>query len=440
MAGSKEQTKFAMTAPTMQSLKLSTHPQEICDSLVGNSFAISGRIQGVDSEKYGAVLLIVDLAGEFKRESLSQNNLGYSEEFGPFVYIQKGQGSGNRFSVNFFVPDGAIVRKLSIRLWNSNGPIFLDEIAIERQSINPHEEDVLVNISIDVEALPHRAAEAHVDRLVFGRFYDEEYGIGRQVKLFKELGVPATFYLELGECQLWGKEPLYRAGKLLLDSGFDLQLHLHSEVYIRALRKQWGKREPPILSNLDGPLTRQCMEYACERYFEITGTNALAFRAGAFKYNKHTVQEGSKLGIKAFSNYRADQRPNNAYDFAEAAPMRPFVWETGAFEFPITISPEPLSAMTPEECWRRILHHVRINRTWVVNIVIHSWSLMARDSFGHHYFSGPELEQILRKIIALAPKGVRFVSMKEIVAKAAERPHLFDIRKNSEDLMKREPH
>lgn len=283
-----------------------------------------------------------------------------------------------------------------------------------------------------MEALPHRAAEDHVGRLIFGRFAGREHGIGAQMRMFRELGVPATFYLELGACALWGVEPLREAGRAILDEGFDLQLHLHAEKLVRAMKWPWDEKlGPPDLAALDVQLARQSLQYAVDRYGEIVGAPPLAFRAGAFRFNPHTVEIGAELGIRAFSNYRADQRSNNAYDFEGSGAMRPFRWANGAYEFPITISPEPLSARSAEECWRRILHHVRVNRTWVVTIVIHSWSFLQRDANGHQVYVDEVLSNALRRIIEIAPRGTRFASMSEVIEHADEHIELFDFVKKS---------
>lgn len=423
----------------MQRIELSNATAEIrLSPRTGNRVRLTGRIEGAQRDKDGAVLVLLALSNELGAERLHDHGISLSPKFGPFVYIQSRKDDLDRFAVEFLVPDDAILTGLSARLWNGEPPIVLSEVEVARSIVNPVAVDeVLVNVSVDVEALPHRATSGHVDKLIFGRSGGGEYGIPREISVFRDLGVPTTFYLELGEVALWGLEPLREAGQRILGSGMDLQLHLHSEVFARAQRWPWTQPLPPMLHNLDADQTRRALSFAMEQYETIVGSAPKAFRAGGYLFNAHTVEIAAELGIRGFSNYRADQRPNNAYDFDGAAPMRPFRWRNGAFEFPVTLSPEPLSALSPDECWRRIMHHVRVNKTWVVNIVIHSWSLMHRDKEGHHAYRNAELENNLRRMIEMAPPGVRFASMSEIIDFSEKNLGLFDLVKDVSALQRR---
>ena len=404
----------------------------------GNRVRLTGRIEGAQRQKDGAALVLLALSNPLSPEVLQAHGISVSPKFGPFVYIQARKEDADRFALEFLVPDDTILTGLSARLWNSGEPIILSEFEVARSIVNPVAVDeVLVNVSVDVEALPHRATEGHVDKLIFGRIGGGAFGIPREIGVFRDLGVPATFYLELGEVALWGLEPLREAGQRIRDSGMDLQLHLHSEVFARAQHWPWTQPVPPMLHNLDAGQTRRALSFAVEQYEKIAGSAPKAFRAGGYLFNAHTVEIASELGVQGFSNYRADQRPNNAYDFEGPAPMRPFRWRNGAFEFPVTLSPEPLSALSPDECWRRIMHHVRVNKTWVVNIVIHSWSLMHRDAEGHHAYRNADLENNLRRMIEIAPPGVRFASMSEIIDFSAKNLGLFDLVKDVSALQRR---
>lgn len=404
----------------------------------GNRVRLTGRIEGAQRDKDGAVLVLIGLSTPLGAERLHDHGISLSPKFGPFVYIQSGREDPDRFAVEFLVPDDAILTGLSVRLWNGQAPIVLSDLVVTRSIVTGAPVDeVLVNVSVDVEALPHRAISDHVEKLILGRVGNGEFGVPREIAVFRELGVPATFYLELGETALWGFERMREVGQRILDSGMDLQLHLHSEVFARAQHWPWTQPVPPMLHNLDADQTRRALTYAVEQYVKIVGAPPKAFRAGGYLFNAHTVETAAALGVKAFSNYRADQRPNNAYDFEGAAPMRPFRWRNGAFEFPVTLSPEPLSALSPDECWRRIMHHVRVNKTWVVNIVIHSWSLMHRDKDGHHAYRNADLENNLRRMIEIAPPGVRFASMSEIIDFSEKNLGLFDLVKDVSALQRR---
>lgn len=319
----------------------------------------------------------------------------------------------------FSVPDGAVLARVG--LLARRGVHDISQIAIDRAIFSQREGDVLVNISVDVEALPVRANSDHVNKLIYGRVGggDGEYGIPLEMRVFRERRIPATFYLECGQCALWGSDTIADVGKFIMDGGFDLQLHLHSELVALAHAWKWLKSVPPMLHNLDRSETFRVMGFAVEHFHGMVGKLPTSFRAGSYLFGPHTLEALKEFGIDASSNYRADQRPKNAFDFDGPAPMRPFKWSNGILEFPITLSPEPLSALSPRECWRRILHHVQINQTWVVNVVLHSWSFMHRDKEGHQVWRNSELMDNLIEFIELAPVGVRFASISEIAEAAA---------------------
>lgn len=355
----------------------------------------------------------VDLEAIPKEAVLANNGLISSTTDNPYVSAPLGAVNGKGYAAVFSVPDNSVLKRVGLLIPNRTAG--LSAVTVRRAIVSPREGDVLVNISVDTEALPGRAANDHVAKLIYGRVASREYGIPMQMRVFHELKVPATFYLECGQCALWGADTIADVGKLILDGGFDLQLHLHSELIARAHAWKWTKPVPPMLNNLDRSQTFRAVGFAIEQFHKVAGQLPSVFRAGAYLFAPHTLEALKEFGIKASSNYRADQRPKNAFDFDGPGPMRPFKWSNGILEFPITLSPEPLTALPPRECWRRILHHVQINGTWVVNVVIHSWSFMHRDKNGHQIWRNSELMDNLIKFIELAPSGVRFASIKEVV-------------------------
>jgi hypothetical protein len=175
---------------------------------------------------------------------------------------------------------------------------------------------------------------------------------------------------------------------------------------------------------LDRSETYRALGFALEQFYRMKGTLPTAFRAGGFLSSPYVLQALADFGIAASSNYRADQRTGNAFDLPASSPQRPFTWDNGIVELPITLSPEPLSALSARECWRRILHHVQVNRTWVVNVVIHSWSFMARDQNGHHSIFDPVLLDNFAEFLSLLPTGARFSSVEEVVSIAKARRDL----------------
>jgi peptidoglycan/xylan/chitin deacetylase (PgdA/CDA1 family) len=382
----------------------------------------------------GAALFAFEFERPVMPDQLRGTGLSLSEAFGPFLYLQ-GEAGQTDFSATVRPGRENRLRRIGVRLWDHRDEFVIGSLRIA--DANP-DQMFMVNLSIDVEALPHRAPANHVDRLIHG--LDDtgrDHGIGAQMRLFREYNVPATFYLETGQAALYGSDTIRAVGRQIVDQGFDLQLHLHAEELIRAERWPWRlKGLEPGLENLNQLETRRVMNQAVDFYRSIVNETPKAFRAGSYQFNRHTVEAGAALGIKAFSNYRTDDPTDNTYDFPNDRPTEPFRWDNGVYEFPVTISPEPLSVLSPEVVWDRILGQVDVRGTWFVTIVIHSWSLLHRNAAGHLEWRNDGHADNLRRIIETAPARARFVSMAETVdALSSDRMQISPVR-SADDLVR----
>lgn len=361
----------------------------------------------------GAALFALEFERPVTEAELQETGLSLSEVCGPFLYLHGSAGQTEFRTKVRLVRDNRL-RRVGVRLWDQRDEFSIAQLRIADADRN---HPFMVNLSIDVEALPHRASANHVDRLIHGLDNaGRDHGIGAQMHLFRACGVPATFYLETGLAARYGSEAIRAVGRQIVDEGFDLQLHLHAEELIRAERWPWRLKDvEPGLENLNQLETRRVMNQAVDFYRSMAGETPKAFRAGSYQFNRHTVEVGGALGIKAFSNYRTDYPTDNTYDFPSERPTEPFRWDNGVHEFPVTISPEPLSALSPEVVWDRILYQVDVKGTWFVTIVIHSWSLLHRNAAGHEEWRDDSHADNLRRIIEMAPARAKFVSMAEVV-------------------------
>src|SRR5215211_5686314 len=83
-------------------------------------------------------------------------------------------------------------------------------------------------ITIDVEARPPRSKTDPLDRLIWGRFPEGEFGIGRMMSIAERHGVKLTMFLDYAEEHLYG-DALLDVGREILRRGHDLELHIHPE-------------------------------------------------------------------------------------------------------------------------------------------------------------------------------------------------------------------
>ncbi len=124
-------------------------------------------------------------------------------------------------------------------------------------------------LSFDVEALPGRAEKDHVDRLIWGKFDGEEFGIRRICTILDEYGLKGNFFIDLSGCLLYGDRAIKEAGDYLLSKGHELHVHLHSEWVIRG----WGIRGSfdgaPGLNQLNAELNQRCLEFAAFKFRQL---------------------------------------------------------------------------------------------------------------------------------------------------------------------------
>ena len=80
----------------------------------------------------------------------------------------------------------------------------------------------------DTEALPNRATEDHVNRLMLGKFNEGKAGVQEMAEIAREFNGKITFFVDL--CGAYDrKDEILQVVKWLDDHGQDVELHLHPE-------------------------------------------------------------------------------------------------------------------------------------------------------------------------------------------------------------------
>src|SRR6266404_3979390 len=91
---------------------------------------ITADIEGQQCHLYGAALLILDIEPCPRQETLSDCGISVSEKFGPFIYIQSPSHGQGLFEAEFHRPAGTTLKRMGLRLWNSDEPIRLSRLTI----------------------------------------------------------------------------------------------------------------------------------------------------------------------------------------------------------------------------------------------------------------------------------------------------------------------
>lgn len=256
--------------------------------------------------------------------------------------------------------------------------------------------DYLSFISFDVEALPGRADQDHVNRLIWGKMSNGEYGIRRLCNILNQHKIKGNFLIDISSCVLYGDKIVSEIGNFILEQGHELHVHLHSEWLIRKWNIQGAFTGPASMNLLDRNINIAFMKFSAFKYRQIFNLEPVLFRAGGFHFNTYTVEGAGLVGFKMLSNYNAT-RHASYFDISDKGSRNePFEWENGLIELPVDFSPEPLSFVW--EKYEGAFDRVRDRKeTKTFNLTLHSWSLLGRTG---EYFDHvvPEHEDKLHKI------------------------------------------
>lgn len=145
--------------------------------------------------------------------------------------------------------------------------------------------------TIDVEA--HHGINGF-DRLILGKIGTRYYGISKIISILSQFEKKAIFFIDFAGVNTWGKDRYERLCQLILDSGHEVQLHVHPFHFDGGSDYLF-----------DYPYSKQ-KEYltkAVELYCEILGYHPLAFRAGRYAADDNTIQILNQLNIKYDFSY-----------------------------------------------------------------------------------------------------------------------------------------
>jgi glycosyltransferase involved in cell wall biosynthesis/SAM-dependent methyltransferase len=241
-------------------------------------------------------------------------------------------------------------------------------------------------LSFDVEALPGRAAQDPVDRLIWGKYNGNEYGIRRISSILKQYDIKGNFLVDFAACLLYGDKAVQEIIEFLLSQGHEVHVHLHSEWVIRKWgisNKEWEKG-PVGMEMLDDALSYSLLQFAAFKYRTLVGQAPVVFRAGGYRFNAATIEAAQKLGFKACSNFNRDRHLHTwSTQDSRVVNNEPFRWKNGLIELPVDFSPEPLSHDWEiyQGSFGRVLSRKRLK---TFNLTLHSWTLLTREN-GEHF-------------------------------------------------------
>ena len=244
-------------------------------------------------------------------------------------------------------------------------------------------------VTVDVEALPARSDEDHVERLIWGRFDNgEEAGMGRMLGMASAAGVPVTCYLDYAETQLYG-DAIHDVGRSIHESGHDLQLHMHPELWPRDYWAALGLDRPRSMQEAyDVPRSRAVLEHGLAMLSEVKPRDQLvSYRAGSFRIGPSTLEAMRDLNLTVSSNLSHRTYCNHRRVPPVPPEQRLFRWDNGVWELPVDqyrageewrVLTLPLKARSEQEMDALLAPIADVADRRPVCFILHSWSLLQK--------------------------------------------------------------
>jgi peptidoglycan/xylan/chitin deacetylase (PgdA/CDA1 family) len=226
-----------------------------------------------------------------------------------------------------------------------------------------------VLITVDVEA--HRVIDE-----ISGPHSDS---LGDILACLERFGYRGTFFVDLCEVPTWGEGFMREVCNRIREAGQDVQLHAHPH-HLSGDGKRW------LLSEYTRGEQAQILDYSIEQYRKFMGKEPLAFRAGGFGANRHTLELLAERGVAIDCSLMQGWR---GCDLTAPTAGAPFVLH-GVREIPLTPATllgfpgRPLRTGAIDFNWiplfviKRILNRLRQEEAPVATILMHSSSLCMR--------------------------------------------------------------
>lgn len=278
-------------------------------------------------------------------------------------------------------------------------------------------------LTVDTEALPRRATEDHVKRLIWGEHACGTAGVREMCQIGDEMGVRHVFFVDACAAHAYEKQIAEVVG-WLDNAGQDVQLHAHPE-YLPAdyWEKHGFKYRPRFLNQYDQPKAEFTLKHFGKFISDITGKAILAFRAGSFRWNANTIRALHAAGIRLSFNNSMKAYIDGVCPYAVPT-NAPFAWSNGIIEAPVT---ERLSLPWCERLgWERLSHPYSnqyftppwrkfwpftfgIDKSFLV-LLMHSWSLLYWDENNHAQYRDDRRIESYRKIVRKLAKDYDIIT------------------------------
>lgn len=291
--------------------------------------------------------------------------------------------------------------------------------------------DRYLMLTVDTEALSHRATDDHVRRLMLGEQEAGTAGVREMVAIGDEFNAKHIFFVDM--CGAYDRLTEIQGVIRYLDqAGHDVQLHTHPEKLPASYWETRGFAPRPRLMNeytTDARAQLIIREFA-RLLSEQTGKPVLGHRAGSFRWNASTLRALFDAGIPvSFNNSSVAVKAGQAV-YAKRTNW-PFEWSNGIIEVPMT--ERAVFNRVRKDHWHARLtypesHYFHFRPWWgplLLNtlsddldfavFLLHSWSFLDRDENGIFYYKDDRKVENYRKLLQRLTKDYDVITTAEFL-------------------------
>jgi hypothetical protein len=286
-------------------------------------------------------------------------------------------------------------------------------------------------LTVDTEALPKRATQDHVKRLMWGQHEHGRAGIGEMSSIGDEFGAKHVYFVDL--CGAYSRlNETREVVRWLNAAGQDVQLHTHPEYLPDAFWDEHGLARRPQYMNqyTEDDRAEFVIRHFGSMISECTGKPMLAHRAGSFRWNACTVRALKTVGILLSFNNSMSAVHAGQCVFSEPT-NSPFLWSNGVIEVPMT-EKKILPKVGKKEWWARLTYpespYFRFHPWWGKLLfdvfsgnpafsifLLHSWSLLYWDQRGHATYRDDQRLEGYRKLLARLTRDYDVITTAEFL-------------------------
>ncbi len=283
----------------------------------------------------------------------------------------------------------------------------------------------------DTEALPNRAREDHVKRLMWGEHENGTAGVREMASIAREFNGKITFFVDI--CGALNRQnEVLEVARWLNENGQDVELHLHPEYLPDSFWKEHHMQNSPRWLNQYLEPDRDRLMFLIKTFGgaleKVIGRKINAYRAGSFRWNSITLEMLKEAGIPLAFNNTLASVANGQCPYA-ASMQFPFRWSNGIVEVPVT--ERNLFPRYKSDWWVRfqfplcslVRYRTGIgsyipysvgSRDQFLVCLMHSWSFLYRNSEGYQYYQDDKRLEEFRTLLRRMSRDFDIIDSRDL--------------------------